>query len=118
MEALSTYLPLKVMEPLIASAKEQRHHNAEDLPLNMTVPLIVPLYTFLPLNVTVPLIMPLYASLSLLAKMDGHDNVDVPPELELLNLKNVSGLYKTLNSVMARNYDGATRGTLGSTSSG
>ena len=35
-------------------------------------------------------------------KMDGHDNVDVPPEMELFNLKNVSRLYKIVNSVMAR----------------
>ena len=45
-----------------------------------------------------------------LKRTDGHDNVDVPPEMELFNLKNVSVLYKTVYSVMARNYDGDYKG--------
>ena len=30
-------------------------------------------------------------------KLDWHDNVDVPPDIELFNLKNVAGMYKIVN---------------------
>ena len=43
-------------------------------------------------------------------EMKRHSYVDVPPDIKLFNARNVSGMYETIDSMMARSYKGNYKG--------